>query len=60
MGPSPYPRDKMSKHGVETSCFTTKEEVQKSPLCQKILLTFFWGMKRAILEHYQAKGQTVN
>jgi histone-lysine N-methyltransferase SETMAR len=43
---------------VETSWFATKEEVQKCPLCQKNVLTFFWDMKGAILEHYQAKGQT--
>lgn len=46
-----WPRKQERKHGVETSWFAIKEEFQQCLLCQKILLTFCWDMKRAILEH---------
>jgi hypothetical protein len=37
-----------------------KKQFRSVLFAKKILLTFFWDMKGTILEHYQAKGQTVN
>lgn len=45
---------------METSVFFSKEEVQKSALCQENHLMFFWDMKGPILAHFQVHGQTVN
>jgi hypothetical protein len=37
-----------------------KKKFKSAPSAEKLMLTLFWDMNGPILEHYQAKGETVN
>jgi hypothetical protein len=60
MGSSPYLRDKMGQHEMETSWVPSNKEVQIVKSTAKVTVTMFWDDKDVSVIDFTQKGKVIN